>query len=112
MTDNDVYQFFKDSFNIWEKHTARYWDHVLRNPLFLDLLGKNLELSLTFQNNLQKTLEQSWRAWGIPTRQDQLRTLHTLNELDTQVRQLSRRVDQLLDRRAAAAGPKPLANKE
>ncbi len=95
MTHNQPYNPFREAFDVWEKHTARYWDQVLRNPLFLDMLGTNLRTSLGFQRAFQGILELTWRTWGLPTRYDQERTLHELNQLDTQIQQISRRMDAL-----------------
>ncbi len=96
MTRNYPPNPFREAFDVWEKHTAQYWDQVLRNPLFLDWLGKNLRASLGFQRSMQSMMELTWQAWGLPTRDDQEHILHQLNQLDTQIRHLSRRIDNLL----------------
>lgn len=80
---------FKDLFDIWERNTAHYWDVVLRSPLFLETLGRNLELSLTVQRAWLKTLE----AYHLPTRAEQERTRQQLNQLTRQVQHLSRQLE-------------------
>jgi hypothetical protein len=87
--------FYKEYFDIWEKHTARYLDTVLRSPLFLEALDLNLKTSLAWQQTGQKALEAVQHSWGVPTRSDQERLQHQVNQLTTQVRQLAQRVDAL-----------------
>ncbi len=86
---------FKDLFDIWERNAAHYWDEVLRNPLFLETLGRNLELSLTFQRAWLKTLEAGQTTWGLPTRAEQELARHHLNQLTTHVQHLSRRIEEM-----------------
>jgi hypothetical protein len=97
MPGDDASNPLRDSFAIWEKFIAQYGDQVLRSPLFLRVLGQNLEISLGLQETAQQNLLALWRAWGLPTRADQELSLHKLNRLQSQVDQLTRRVDRLLD---------------
>jgi len=95
MSQLNSYQFAKDLFNLWQKPTAEFWDAYLRSPLYLDLIGNSLEISLTTQKLAKDLAESWWEAWGIPTRGQQEKILHKLNELDTQVKRLARRVEKL-----------------
>ncbi len=105
MADNDITNAFKEAFDVWEKHTAQFWDQALRSPLFLEALDENLRASLGFQRMFQQALDLTWRTWGLPTRRDQELTLHRLNRLESQTRQLSRRVERLLAQRGSPPTP-------
>jgi hypothetical protein len=91
---------WKDAFDIWEKYTAHYWDGVLRSPLFLEILGRNLELTLTWQRATLTSIDVIQRAWGLPTRAEQDVLKHHLNQLTTRVNQLARRVEALEEGKA------------
>ncbi len=86
---------WKDYFDIWEKHTARYWDDVLRSPLFLEAIGRNLEMSLAWQRAALNGVEAVQKAWGLPTRSEQEFAQHQLNQLATRMQQLARRMEKL-----------------
>jgi hypothetical protein len=91
----DPYDFYKSLFNAWQKPAAEFWDAYLRSPLYLEPLKRMLDISLESQKNLQDMSETWWHAWGLPTRRDQELTQHRLNEVDTQLKRLARRVDKL-----------------
>ena len=92
----------KEIFDIWEENTADSWEQILRNPLFLETLGHNLEIWLSLQSAFKNILQANWRTWGFPTSSDQERALYRLNQLAIQVEELSRRIDRL------SAGDSPL----
>ena len=95
MSQLDPYRFAKDLLNLWQKPTAEFWDAYLHSPLYTDLIGNSLEMSLTTQKLAKDLAESWWEMWGIPTHDQQEKTLHKLNEIDTQVKRLSRRVDKM-----------------
>jgi hypothetical protein len=95
MTSTHPLHLWKDHFDIWEKHAARYSEVVLSNPLFLEGLGRSLEVSLSWQQAALQTVELAQRSLGIATRPSQERLQHQLNQLATQVNQLARRTETL-----------------
>ena len=95
MAANTPDNFFKAWFDIWEKHTAQFWEEALRSPLFLQALEQNLELSLTIQRNMLRVVDLARLSQGLPTRRDEQLICHQLNQLTTQIGRLSRRIDRL-----------------
>ena len=89
-TFNPFFTPYKEAFDLWEKYNAQYWEGALRSPLFLETLGKGLELSLGSQRAFLQMTEEMLGSWGQATRSQQELALHKLNQLETQVKQLAR----------------------
>jgi hypothetical protein len=62
---NPLLGAYREAFEIWERHTARYWDAVLRSPIFLEALGKGLEVALPLQRAAFEALEAFQRRAGF-----------------------------------------------
>jgi hypothetical protein len=82
----------------WEKQTAAYFDKVLRNPGFLELSGNLMGAALRSKIVVDQFLMATWKSLLLPTKRDQERTLHLLNELHSRVNDLE---DELTDQAAA-----------
>lgn len=82
----------------WEKQTAAYFEKVLRNPGFLELSGNLMGAALRSKIVVDQFLMATWKSLLLPTKRDQERTLHLLNELHSRVNDLE---DELTDQAAA-----------
>lgn len=81
----------KRRFAQWERGTAKLADFMLRAPLVRASAGFWLR-ALSGAKTTSDAATTAWcRAMGLPTRRDQLRQLHLLNELRSQVMDLTER---------------------
>ena len=85
-------------YSTWEKQTAAYFDKVLRNPGFLELSGNIMGAALRSKIVVDQLLMATWKSLLLPTKRDQERTLHLLNELHSRVNDLE---DELTDQQSA-----------
>lgn len=81
-------------FDRWEEATAAFSEQVLRSPLLLNPLGATLTSAFRTKAIADRALQQLWSALGLPTRGEQERMLHALNQIESH----------LLDLREAIAG--------
>lgn len=76
---------WKKGFDKWEAATAEYLETVLKSPLVLTPAGAMLSMMMKGKAQTDKALAQLWGAWGLPTKRDQERTLHALNQLESRL---------------------------
>lgn len=57
---------YEDALEAWEKQSASFFEHLLKNQLFLDSLGRGLDLSLTLQRAAVESVEAWGRFFGMP----------------------------------------------
>ena len=80
-----IWDLWKQGFNAWEQATAQYMEKVLTNPGVLGLAGAMLTAAMKTKAATDKALASWWAAFGLPTRRDQERALHKLNQLETRL---------------------------
>ena len=80
-----VWEMWKKSFNAWESATAEYLEEVLESPAVLRPSGKMLETAMKTKAKLDDAATKWWRTWGLPTKHDQERTLHKMNQLESRL---------------------------
>jgi hypothetical protein len=88
--------FFKQSFEQWEKQTADYWNAMLRDPSFLKSSWQTMEMALQSQQAVNKVVQQNLETWGIPTRENQERIQHQINRQQIMLDDLNERLDDLM----------------
>jgi hypothetical protein len=86
------WDLFKKSFDVWEKLTAEYLETVLRSPAVLQPSGTMLTAVMKAKAASDKAAASWWGALGLPTKRDQERTLHALNELESKILDLEERL--------------------
>ena len=86
------WDLFKKYFNAWEGHTAKLFEEWLKSPLVLEPAGGMLSASMKAKAASDKALAQLWAAIGLPTRRDQERTLHALNQLQSRLYDLEEKL--------------------
>ena len=94
MTAWDVW---KKGFHAWESATAEYAEKVLRTPLWLEPVGRALTGFFHAKIGVDRALAGGWSGLGLPTRQDQERTLHALHQLESQLHDLREELEALRD---------------
>jgi hypothetical protein len=93
----NLWEQWKKGFTAWESATASYFEHVLSNPAILGPAGAMLTVAMKSKAAADKASAAWWSSIGLPTRRDQERSLHKLNQLESRLADLE---DQLADARA------------
>lgn len=94
----NAWDSWKKGFAAWESATASYLEQVLSNPTVLGPAGSMLTIAMKTKSATDKATAAWWAAMGLPTRRDQERSLHKLNQLESRIADLE---EQLADARAA-----------
>jgi hypothetical protein len=80
-----IWDMWKQGFNAWEQATAQYMEKVLSHPGVLGAAGAMLTAAMKTKAATDKAVAAWWSAMGLPTRRDQERTLHKLNQLESRL---------------------------
>jgi hypothetical protein len=83
---------WKKGFDAWENATAEYLETVLKSPLVLSPAGTLLTAAMKGKAASEKALAALWGAVGLPTKRDQERTLHALNQLESRLLDLEEKL--------------------
>ncbi|MBK7578763.1 MAG: hypothetical protein IPI67_01040 [Myxococcales bacterium] len=88
------WDLYKKAFNAWENATATYMEQVLKSPLVLEPAGMWLTAAMKAKVKSDKFAADWWGGLGLPTKRDQERTLHKLNQLESKLLDLEERLSQ------------------
>ncbi len=88
------WQIWKRAFYAWENHTAKYIEEVLQSPVVLGPSGKMLGQMMKAKANSNKAMTSFWGNMGLPTKHDQERTLHMLNQLQSRIYDLEEKLEE------------------
>jgi len=88
-----MWQVWKKGFDQWEATTAKYMEEVIRNPAVLKGSGDMLNSVMKTKAGSEKMMTQWWSMVGLPTRVDQERTLHALNQLQSRIMDLEEKLE-------------------
>jgi hypothetical protein len=83
---------WKAGFDAWEGKTAELFEQLLKNPRILEPAGAVLTASMKLKAASENAMASWWSLWGLPTKRDQERTLHTLNQLNSRLIDLEERL--------------------
>lgn len=86
------WESYKKLFYTWESATATYLEQLLRNPLVLQPAGGMLTAVMKAKAATDKARTSWWGNMGLPTKHDQERTLHKLNQLESRLMDLEERL--------------------
>lgn len=103
------WKLWKQMFDAWEGATAEYMDQVVRSPALLEPSGAWLTAMMRLKAASDDVAAACWGAVGLPTRRDQERTLHLLNQLHSRIIDLEERLEDAQrdeDARRAEAAPR------
>lgn len=85
---------WKKSFDVWEDATAKYLEKWLQSPLVLAPSGSMLTAMMKWKAATDKAKTLWWSEMGLPTKRDQERTLHLLNQLQSRILDLEEKLEQ------------------
>lgn len=87
-----TWDLWKRGFDAWEKATAEYFENVLQNPTVLGPAGFLLSTTMKTKAAADRAVAQWWGQVGLPTKRDQERTLHKLNQLESRLHDLEEEI--------------------
>jgi hypothetical protein len=90
-----IWDVWKQGFAAWEQATTQYMEKVLQNPGVLGPAGAMLTAAMKTKAATDRALAAWWSGFGLPTRRDQERALHKLNQLESRLYDLE---EHLLER--------------
>jgi hypothetical protein len=83
---------FKKGFDSWEIRTAETLDKALKNPKVLGPTGAMLSIAMKVKTRADRAKISFWSGLGLPTKRDQERSLHALNQLESRLMDLEERL--------------------
>ncbi len=86
-----IWEIWKQGFTAWEQATAQYMEKVLNNTSILGSAGALLTAAMKTKAATDKMMTTWWSTIGLPTRRDQERALHKLNQLESRLYDLEER---------------------
>ena len=89
---------FRDVFNKWETSTAKRVEDALKNPLVLEPAGALLTTVMRTKARADRAVASVWGVVGLPTKRDQERTLHALNQIQSRLLDLEEQLAAANDR--------------
>jgi hypothetical protein len=97
-----MWDLWKKSFDAWENATAQLVEQWMKSPLVLGPSGTMLTAAMKAKAASDQLTARAWGAIGLPTKRDQERALHALNQLESKLLDLE---EELAELRAAKAAP-------
>jgi hypothetical protein len=89
------WDLYKKYFNAWESATAQYLEAWLKSPMLLEPAGAWLTVAMKAKSASDRTAASFWGAIGLPTKRDQERSLHALNQIQSRLADLEERLEEL-----------------
>lgn len=87
------WEIYKKWFAAWENATANYMETVLKSPLVLEPSGAWLTALMKAKSSTDKAAAGFWGTLGLPTKRDQERALHKLNQLESRLLDLEEKLE-------------------
>ncbi len=85
---------FKQSFDVWEKSTATFFETWLKSPVVLEPAGMALTAMMKTKAASDRMMALWWGSLGLPTKRNQERALHALNELESRLMDLEEKLEE------------------
>jgi hypothetical protein len=90
-----IWDQWKKGFDEWEQKTAELFENVLKSPTVLQPMGSVLTAGMKVKARLEDARTNFWGTLGLPTKREQERTLHALNQLNSKLLDLEERIAEL-----------------
>jgi hypothetical protein len=90
---------WKAAFDAWEASTAKWVEEWMKSPFVLGPSGLMLTAAMKAKKLTDDAKAQIWGQIGLPTKRDQERALHLLNQLQSRLLDLE---EKLADKQNAA----------
>lgn len=91
-------QLMIQAFQSWQQIINQYTQELLSNRQMLDTSGKAFESAMQLKQQADRAMETVIASMQMPTKSDVEIIMQKLSTLESLVRDLSDKVDQLLDR--------------
>ena len=88
-----MWDLWKKGFDAWEDATAKFLEQWLKSPLVLGPSGAMLTAVMKTRAAAEQAKAKIWGEMGLPTKRDQERTLHLLNQLHSRVLDLEEKLE-------------------
>ena len=88
-----LWSSWKKGFDAWENATAQQLEVWLKSPALLTPSGALLTVAMKAKARASGAVAGAIGALGLPTRRDQERTLHLLNQLNSRLHDLEEKID-------------------
>ncbi|PJB43005.1 MAG: hypothetical protein CO108_10810 [Deltaproteobacteria bacterium CG_4_9_14_3_um_filter_63_12] len=95
MMNLNVWEQWKKGYYTWEAATAQLIEQWIRSPLVLGPSGAMLSAMMKVKAKRNEKLAETWGNLGLPTKRDQERSLHLLNQLHSRISDLEERIESL-----------------
>ena len=89
-----MWELWKKGFDAWEDATAKYLELWLKSPLLLGPSGAMLTAVMKTRAAAELAKAALWAELGLPTKRDQERVLHLLNQLNSRLLDLEEKLEQ------------------
>jgi hypothetical protein len=83
---------WKRAFDVWESSTAKWVEEWMKSPLVLGPSGAFLTAAMKAKKAADDAKAQIWGQMGLPTKRDQERALHLLNQLQSRIMDLEEKL--------------------
>ena len=84
---------WKKGFDVWEATTAKLVEEWMKSPFVVGPSGVFLAAATRMKTVGDAAKAAWWAEMGLPTKRDQERTLHLLNQLQSKVMDLEEKID-------------------
>lgn len=88
-------QVMKDCMEMWEKNVNSWMDQMAKNENFVKNYMKTYEPVLSLNKNLRDQQEKFYEMVGIPSRNDIVRVMQKLHDVETMIADLNQKIDTL-----------------
>ena len=92
-----LWDTWKKGFAAWEGATAEYLDAVLKNEAVLGPAGAMLTVTMKAKSASDKAMTTWWGGLGLPTKRDQERALHKINQLESRLMDLEEELTRAME---------------
>lgn len=90
----NAWKTWKSAFDAWEKTTAGYFDKLVQSPAMLVPSGALLTAAMKTKAATDRAMAAWWGSLGLPTKHDQERGLHKLNQLESRLLDLEQELSE------------------
>ncbi|HEY3355566.1 MAG TPA: hypothetical protein VGQ83_20110 [Polyangia bacterium] len=87
-----IWDMWKKGFDAWESATARLMEEWLKSPLVLEPSGKLLSATMKMKAASADAAANMWGSLGLPTKRDQERALHAINQIQSRLMDLEEKL--------------------
>jgi len=91
-------------FDFFEKTTSGFLEKLSKDDNLLKIMSKWRDNALDFKNYFDKVVTEVLKNMNLPNKRDQDKTLHKINMLESQISDLTERVEKLANKKKPGTG--------